>query len=171
MKSTSVAARRCTEADGSVDSGFVLPSFGLNKASLSTELHGSPVMSGTPSLANGLLGVARTHCKQARTLAGMTASQLDGPCTDKCRDAMSETELLTASKTALATAIDFYSVISVDQTPDDIVRDLMKWWDRDGSKFFQCEVEANEDAGACLDPDMVEITEELLNPSVQDLRA
>ena len=86
------------------------------------------------------------------------------------REPLTEPELQKVASKACATAIQFQSFITADETPDELVCMLRNWWLKESSKFFKCEVQAQdaEDVDQSLDPDMVEVTEELTEPPEQD---
>ena len=112
---------------------------------------------------------AKQHAKQCCQLRRLSVDKLATPFTTQGREPLTEAELVTCSKQALAASLQLFCCICEDMQPSELHSELRNFWDRGGgARLFGCpkadgtmEPEDDDEGGSDeLSPDMVEVTEE-----------
>ncbi|CAE7714428.1 FEN1 [Symbiodinium sp. CCMP2592] len=107
---------------------------------------------GQPTLRDGLFGLARLNGRQAKQLEKETADSLSAAQTVQCREPLTEenrqTDLLAKiANKSLASAIQYFCMHCVDETPDELSFKFFHWWKNSSESYFRASVavEADDD--------------------------
>ena len=92
---------------------------------------------GHPSVKDGQLGILATHAKQAKKLEQETSESLGASKTCQSREALTEAEMIKLAQASLTSSIQYFCMLCTDETPDELVWKLMKWWRDHGPAFFK----------------------------------
>ena len=124
---------------------------------------------GHPSVRDGQFGVLCTHAKQAKRLERETPETLGSSSSCQSREALTHEDLVKIAQTALATSVQFFCMLCAEETGDELVWKLIKWWKERGDSFFRKIVppEDEEDALKEAENDVHEDLDQDEAPQVQ----
>ena len=109
---------------------------------------------GHPSVRDGQQGVLCVHAKQAKQLDKETCESLSVSHTVQDRQPLSEAQLARIAGSALATSIQFFCMICVDLSPDELYAELRKWWRNKSEAFFRAATAPQEEDNDCPEPEV-----------------
>ena len=92
---------------------------------------------GQPTLRDGQYGLVRVHAKQCKLLETETDETLSASQSCQCREPLSEDELAKLAQSALASAVQYFSMHCVDETTDELTFKFFRWWRDRRDGFFR----------------------------------
>ena len=98
---------------------------------------------GHPTVRDGQQGLLCTHIKQSKLLEKETCESLSAPHTVQSREPLTPSLLQKIATRALATSIQYFCMLCVDESPDELHAKLRKWWTHRSESFFRSTLSAD----------------------------